>query len=165
VTFFGIDPGGSGAIAAIEAGGRIISVERFSKVEVEGGIALLVADFLERFDGERSLVIEKVASRPGEGVVSVFSFGRSYGEAIGAAVVSRCLIEKVSPQRWQRDFGLLRERGSTDSKTDHKRAVKQAAEVRWSRKFLREESDAVWLAEWARLFGSRRVDGGCDAKQ
>ena len=164
MNFIGIDPGGSGAIAALDSSGLILSVERFSKVEVEGGIALLVADFIERLQGESSLVIEKVSSRPGEGVVSSFSFGRSYGEAIGAAVVSRCFVEKVSPQRWQRDFELLRQKGSTESKTDHKRAIKQAAEARWSRRFLREEADAVWLAEWSRLFGSRRLTGGCDAR-
>lgn len=163
MTFIGIDPGGSGAIAALDSSGQVLLVERFSKVEVEGGISLLVADFVERFAGDRTIVIEKVSSRPGEGVVSSFSFGRAYGEAIGAALVSRCFVEKVSPQRWQRDFELLRQKGSTESKTDHKRAMKQAAEARWSRRFLREEADAVWLAEWSRLFGSHSVDGGCSA--
>lgn len=45
---------------------------------------------------------------PGEGVVSVFSFGRSTGTAMGAieAITSRKARE-VAPQRWQAYFKKL----------------------------------------------------------
>jgi hypothetical protein len=56
----------------------------------------------------------------------------------------------VRPQAWQKDLALLRYGGE---KTEHKRALKQAAEAFFSRRFTLDECDAVLIAEWSRRFG------------
>jgi len=52
--------------------------------------------------------IEKVSSRPGEGVVSSFNFGMGYGELIGISVsISGELPLLVSPTIWKKYFPEL----------------------------------------------------------
>lgn len=62
---------------------------------------------------------------PGEGVVSVFSFGRSTGTALGAveAVTGRS-PKQVAPQRWQNFFKSLL---GIDAKTKFKEVTRDVA--------------------------------------
>jgi crossover junction endodeoxyribonuclease RuvC len=47
------------------------------------------------------IVIEKVASRPGQGVTSMFTFGMGYGAVLGIAAALSVPVELVTPQRWK----------------------------------------------------------------
>lgn len=151
--FVGIDPGCSGAIAVIDEFGMIASIDRFSSVVTEGQIGCLIYDRLSTIEDKKLLAIEKVHAMPGQGVSSTFKFGRSYGEAYAAAIICRAMVQPVSPQRWQKDFGLLSYGGA--SKSEHKKSLKEFAAARWGRKFHSEEADAVLLAEWVRLYSLR----------
>jgi hypothetical protein len=65
-------------------------------------------DLLSRFRDKKVLYIqEKVSSRPGEGSVSAFSFGKSSGLTIGLAVGLGFQVVEVSPVTWKKHFPQL----------------------------------------------------------
>ena len=152
--YTGVDPGKNGAIASISATGEVLKVSRFSEVETEGRIALVIADHVAELAGDtHSAVIERVGAMPRQGVASTFTFGRVYGEAWAGLLLAeggRVRVQSVTPSAWQRDLALPKRADSEN----HKRTLRELAENRFGRKFTLAEADAVWLAEWARSFGS-----------
>lgn len=157
--FVGVDPGKNGAVAAVDAKGSVLGISRFVHAETEGRIALIILDFVAELDADeiKAATIERVGAMPRQGVVSMFTFGRVYGEAWAGLLASQCRTFAVTPSTWQRDLYLPKR----DCVTNHKRALKQEAETRFGRKLLLAEADAVWLAEWGRLHGpwSAKVRG------
>ena len=157
--FVGVDPGKNGAVAAVDAQGSVLGISRFVHAETEGRIALIILDFVAELDADeiKAATIERVGAMPRQGVVSMFTFGRVYGEAWAGLLASQCRTFAVTPSTWQRDLYLPKR----DCVTNHKRALKQEAETRFGRKLLLAEADAVWLAEWGRLHGpwSAKVRG------
>ena len=157
--FVGVDPGKNGAVAAVDAQGSVLGISRFIHAETEGRIALIILDFVAELapDEIKAATIERVGAMPRQGVVSMFTFGRVYGEAWAGLLASQCRTFAVTPSTWQRDLYLPKR----DCVTNHKRALKQEAETRFGRKLLLAEADAVWLAEWGRLHGpwSAKVRG------
>lgn len=153
--FSGIDPGKNGAIASLTESGEILKISRFSDAETEGRIGLIIADHFAALPpaSYHAASIERVASRPGQGVASSFTFGRVYGEALAGILLSSARLSLVRPQTWQRDL-LLPKR---DIQTAHKRALREAAEARWNRRLILAETDALWIAEHARRFGAWRM--------
>lgn len=101
----GIDPGVTGAIAfyVMDVPGRV-AVE---DVPVAGGeiSAPHLASLIRRFSPSMA-VIEKVNAFPGQGVSSVFNFGRSYGDVRGVIGALNIPLHFVSPQKWKKHFGL-----------------------------------------------------------
>lgn len=101
----GIDPGVSGAIAFYfpEMPGRIAVAD----VPVAGGeiSAPHLASLIRRY-APTMAVIEKVNAFPGQGVSSVFNFGRSYGDVRGVVGALNIPLHLVSPQKWKKHFGL-----------------------------------------------------------
>ena len=152
--YTGVDPGKNGAVASISATGEVLKVSRFSEVETEGRIALVIADHVAALSEDtHSAVIERVGAMPRQGVASTFVFGRVYGEAWAGLLLAeggRVRVQSVTPSAWQRDLGLPKRADSEN----HKRTLRELAENRFGRKFTLAEADAVWLAEWARSFGS-----------
>lgn len=55
----------------------------------------------------RLIVIERVSARPGQGVVSMFNFGVSFGVLLGLATASQARVQLVWPQKWQKTYGLI----------------------------------------------------------
>lgn len=157
--FVGVDPGKNGAVAAVDAQGSVLGISRFVHAETEGRIALIILDFVAELDADeiKAATIERVGAMPRQGVVSMFTFGRVYGEAWAGLLASQCRTFAVTPSTWQRDLYLPKR----DCVTNHKRALKQEAEARFGRQLLLAEADAVWLAEWGRLHGpwSAKVRG------
>lgn len=90
-----VDPGKSGAVAHIGRGD--ITVMRDFKTLFELGNAVLT-----QAEDTHMAVIELVGAMPGQGVCSMFSFGKATGVAYGALHASghEHIIE-VAPLRWQ----------------------------------------------------------------
>jgi Holliday junction resolvasome RuvABC endonuclease subunit len=107
VTFFivGIDPGVSGAVAfySPSAPDRIA----VDDAPVAGGeiSAPHLASMIRRYAPSMA-VIERVNAFPGQGVSSVFNFGRSYGDVRGVVGALNIPLHAVSPQKWKKHFGL-----------------------------------------------------------
>jgi crossover junction endodeoxyribonuclease RuvC len=95
--FIGIDPGQSGGIAAIGISGyETIPMPETRKQAF---------DYLHKitFPAQRTVaVVEKVASRPGQGVASMFKFGKGYGELLGILTALHCEILEPTPQAWKK---------------------------------------------------------------
>jgi hypothetical protein len=158
LAWIGIDPGASGALAVLDSEERLVETVRLRRADEPGGMALLIADAIAQTADAYEIAcvtIERVAAYPGQGVSSTFAFGRAYGEALGAAVCSRCHVETVPPQRWQRDLSLTSGKGA--SKVEHKRHLRDTASARFQTRLTLDECDAVWLAYWAKRLGSRRA--------
>ena len=107
-TFIGIDPGASGAIAAINPSG--ISFTDCPTIKTKGKTQpnpTLMATELKRLATPDSiLIIEAVHALPGQGVTSMFNFGMGYGVWLGAIAALGIPHELVTPQQWKKQFGL-----------------------------------------------------------
>lgn len=138
--FFGIDPGKSGAISAIwDDGMPCSSFCKLSETERD------VVDWLRQFDLTAArAVIERVSASPQMGVVSAFTFGRSYGTVRGIVCGLSVPLIEVVPAKWQARFGCM-------TKGD-KNISKAAAQQRWpGLKITHANADSLLLAEYGRL--------------
>ncbi len=68
----------------------------------------LVAQHIQRFQPVCA-VLERVSSRPGQGVAGVFSFGRGVGVLEGVLQALEVPISYVAPQVWKRHHGLIKQ--------------------------------------------------------
>ena len=106
--FLGVDPGITGAWKIVDTDGDIVDVlpqptkadGRKSVVDVYQVIQFL-SDFDIEFAG-----LERVAARPGQGVSSMFSFGRAYGAAESILQAKEIPFLRVAPQVWKGHFGF-----------------------------------------------------------
>jgi crossover junction endodeoxyribonuclease RuvC len=106
--FVGVDPGISGAIAILNKDGEIVQLSDMPVTSVKVGSSTknivspqALADDLSILRDHRSIaLIEKVASRPGQGVSSVFGFGRSLGVVEGVLAGMGIPVEMISPAVW-----------------------------------------------------------------
>ena len=109
----GIDPGASGAIALLVQG-VLVSVHDMPTVTVErnkaqkrqvcpAGLSLL----MQHLDPHKAIV-EKVGAMPGQGVSSMFSFGRSVGIIEGVLAAKQIPVTFVTPQSWQKLSGAAK---------------------------------------------------------
>jgi len=109
----GIDPGASGAIALL-VGRELVSVHDMPTVTVErnkaqkrqvcpAGLSLLVQQL-----SPHKAIVEKVSAMPGQGVSSMFSFGRSVGIIEGVLAAKQIPVTFVTPQSWQKQSGAAK---------------------------------------------------------
>lgn len=108
----GIDPGKTGAMAIVHADGTVqfFDVPRIKLRGKDrpawGEWSRLWTAALD-FAGVDMVVIEDVSARPGQGVTSMFTFGRSLGFAHSIAVASGAAVQFVPPHVWKGKLGLL----------------------------------------------------------
>lgn len=117
----GIDPGLSGAIAFFDTTGGtltladmpVVSVKRNNKLKNEVSPAGLVDVIKTQVIGltTHKAFIERVGAMPGQGVSSVFSFGRSLGIVEGVVASFGISTTITPPQTWQKAVGV---RGGKD---------------------------------------------------
>lgn len=169
--YIGIDPGLSGAVAALDQAGAIQFVEdtpivetavrRLRKIKAEDGSVVLKgkAGVKRRYetglmakvfdlDGAIALaVLEQVGTRPGEGRASAFEFGYGLGLWEGILVGKRVPYRKVTPAAWKPKLGVPAD----------KQAARLMAIARWpqwadllGRKKDEARAEALFLALWAR---------------
>lgn len=98
--FIGVDIGAKGAICALNKEGQIITLEVMPLIDKE----LNLKSLFSIFHNHRGafVVLEKVSAMPKNGAVSMFKFGRTYGQT--EALVSACGIsyELARPAVWQK---------------------------------------------------------------
>lgn len=158
VVFFGVDPGASGAIAAVAADGRPLSWlpgdstdrdlldylgEWYRGVDEENGNAFAVLEEVRATpraikgpDGQRTGLVKM-------GATSAFTFGASYGR-LGMALVAACIpFERVLPVKWQT---VMRCRSRGDKRVTKARAQ----ELLPGERITHRNADAYLLAMYAR---------------
>lgn len=169
----GIDPGLSGAYAVVTADGNGFDVQPLPVIgagnrrEIDARTLADALLYLRTLSPIALAVVEEVAARPGQGVVSMFTFGRGVGTIHGVLSALRVPIEVVKPQVWQR--AILPSLAPTVRKEDRKAALKQNAIAYATKRYpslkLRATAksktdhdgmaDAICLAE----FGRRLLTG------
>lgn len=113
----GIDPGASGALAFFDmqkgqlmiVDMPVIEIERGGKVKREISphfVAAAIRDYQPNVAW-----IEKVGAMPGQGVSSMFQFGRGVGMLEGVLAGLSVPVNYVTPQAWQKAVGV---RGGKD---------------------------------------------------
>ncbi len=109
----GIDPGLTGGIAVIDSSRKTIiklvdmPVSPDGKKKKVNGYGLLQIFGNYTRDDIEMVYLERVSARPGQGVVSMFSFGRSYGAVEAAVSLLGFPLTYVTPQSWKRRAGLM----------------------------------------------------------
>lgn len=94
-----VDPGLSGAVCRLD--GSTLTLRRDFNTLPD--IARAIQDLSS---GVTHAIIELVHAMPGQGVCSMFSFGRAAGVADGGLALSLpgIIVESVTPQKWQNYF-------------------------------------------------------------
>jgi crossover junction endodeoxyribonuclease RuvC len=118
--FIGIDVGLAGAVAALDLhadGSQRIEVHDLPTLKTKakgakGKTTLDIASLLRLFDAlhfpaltdgaQVSATLEAVAAMPGQGVSSMFSFGRAFGTVETALAATRIPYDPVTPSVWKR---------------------------------------------------------------
>lgn len=108
MTVLGIDPGMDGAIVAIDATGPSAYL-----LPTQKGVGLLLSDFVSQMAALRSchdpiqmVVLERAQAMPGQGVSSMFRYGRDYGSLLGVLATLGLPVVTVRPTTWHHDLRL-----------------------------------------------------------
>jgi len=115
VIIIAADPGLRGAICALKNGEQIVWLQDMPTYALGNGKNMICAgglmDTLKAIKAENrhepiTAIIEHVGTRPGEGAVGAFSFGRGVG-ILEASIIARNIhLEAVRPQVWKKALGM-----------------------------------------------------------
>jgi crossover junction endodeoxyribonuclease RuvC len=151
----GIDVGLNGAIALVVDGELIsvvdmptVTLDRNGKAKRQVSVPELV-DIIKQFDPNEAYV-EKVFAMAGQGVTSVFSFGRSLGVVEGVLTTMKIKTTLMTPQTWQKGLGMT---GGKDG--SRARAMELFPEQTALFKRVKDDgrSDAALIALWGSKHG------------
>jgi crossover junction endodeoxyribonuclease RuvC len=113
VKTLGIDPGARGGLALI-SDGKVVAIADMPAIEIKGRarvdaarLALLITEWKPD-----AAVIEAANAMPGQGVVSMFQFGKAAGVALGVLAALQIPTTEVSPVRWKRALSVPAEKGA-----------------------------------------------------
>lgn len=156
----GIDPGKTGALAILYPDN---SMEFFDvpRVKLRGKDVPAYADWQTTWGtalalaGVETVVVEDVASRPGQGVSSMFKFGRTLGfaHAIVLGARPRPAVIFTTPSQWKAKLGLLN--SSKGASREKAVALYPCSESRLSRVKDDGRAEALLLAHFGRNQGSQ----------
>lgn len=152
----GIDPGLSGAIAVLTDDTLKVfdmptmTVDRNGKAKRQVS-ANELAELLNLYAGKDCHVyVERVSAMAGQGVTSVFSFGRSFGMIEGILAALKMPVTFVAPATWVKGVG--RGPGKDASRS---RAMELFPEYQHMFKRVKDDgrADAALIAHWGRKHG------------
>lgn len=142
--FIGIDPGKAGGIAILGEDG---SVEVISMPETEKDIFHAIRAWKNL---SAVALIEKVHAMPKQGVTSSFTFGMGYGGLRMALVANKISFNEVTPQKWQKELGIV-PRKKDEGKPDFKKRLRAKAQQLFPEVEVNLKTcDALLIALYAR---------------
>lgn len=100
--YLGIDPGAKGGISAINENGQVVFCEIMSRES----LIEICKQVLELSDNKVIACVEQVHAMPGQGVTSMFNFGKSAGFIEGVLETLGIGYQLVPPQKWKKEFSL-----------------------------------------------------------
>ena len=109
--YIGIDPGKSGALAYIEVNDAQITgkVMPFS----ESGYRFIIRHLAEEYAGNIVCAVEQVSAMPGQGVTSMFNFGKGFGWILGTLEAYSVPYELIRPQKWKKEFSVTSDKNTS----------------------------------------------------
>ena len=151
-----IDPGLSGALAVLSLDGGlvvhdmpVVEVERGGKAKRETDTAALAA--IVRELGDCVAWVERVGARPGQGVSSMFSFGRGVGQIEGVLAALRVPVSYVIPQSWRK---AMRVPEGKDGSRLRASQLLPAYSTEWRRSKDDGRAEAALIALYGLQFGA-----------
>lgn len=109
----GIDPGVSGAVVLMGEDGFYVDHQMMPTMQVgkrncvnASALASIVRDWCKQHV-IKMVYLEAVGTRPGEGAVGAFSFGRGLGTIEGVVAALALPLTLVQPQSWKRSAMLI----------------------------------------------------------
>ena len=107
--YIGIDPGAKGAMAMI-----YVDPDGREEVDIhpwddDGFVTWIIGIRAVAKAGKEHIVaaVEKVGARPGQGVTSMFNFGKSAGYIEGVLSALGIPYQLIPPATWKREFSLI----------------------------------------------------------
>lgn len=164
----GIDPGATGGIFLLTLddnkepiSGKMMTCSSSDEDTVRA--------IMSQIQGKRVdlVVVEQVASFPGQGVSSTFTFGKRYGVILGCLHSMGVRVMLVRSQKWQKDLGLTLPQGTGDDqptpakKKAYRRKIMKEGVFNKAKGIFsdcegkplgKENSDAAMIALWGAKF-------------
>ena len=147
----GIDPGLSGALAFLDTTTDAAVIMDMPTVEVVRNgktkrevSAALIADLVAG-KGVVQAFVERVSAMPGQGVSSMFSFGRSVGVLEGVLAAYEIPMTLVTPQAWMKAMSV---RAGKDGSRERAMQLFPQYADQFARKKDNGRSDAVLIAKY-----------------
>ena len=137
----GIDAGVNGGIAILDNGHIETHNCPDTVKDMSDIIKLAKWDCLNMF-----CIIEKVHSMPKQGVRSVWTFGKNYGQWLGILAAHEVPYREVPPQTWMKFYGAM-----PKDRKKRKAHLKHLAQALYpTEKVTLKTADAILLANWCR---------------
>lgn len=108
----GIDPGATGAVAALDGDGGLLFVEDMPYLDGHV-LAPQLAEVVLAGNGQRIAWVERAQSMPGMGVAGAFRYGAGYGCILGVLGALAVPTMTVRPNDWKRAAGLSADKGTS----------------------------------------------------
>jgi len=150
----GIDPGLSGAVAVLTGSDSLrildmptVTVERNGKSKRQVSASELAEIIYTLKSDDCHVFVERVGAVSGQGVTSVFSFGRSFGMIEGILAAFKLPVTYVAPATWVKAVG--RGQGKDASRA---RAMELFPNNQADFKRVKDDgrSDAALIAYWGK---------------
>lgn len=162
MVYIGIDPGLSGAVAAISGDEvlffdtPVLKIGKKRQMNTKEATSILKfiraygtgnKDWSDRKKPQVLCALERVHAMPKQGVTSVWSFAQNYGQWLGILAALEIPHELVTPQSWKRAMmdGMSKEKDAS-----RQRVHQLFPEVDVRLKKHHGRADAVLLAEYIR---------------
>ena len=166
MTYAGIDPGITGALAVIHPGGEIeiidtpfITDDKTGRKSVDwrntGNMLLaLPADTLITIERQwaRPAAKGSAAGQQSQGSIGSFGIGLSFGIWLGALGALDARVQQVTPQAWKKAMvpEMFKDEGKDASRSAADLIWPHARDQWWSRKKDHGRTDALLIAEYGR---------------
>ena len=145
--YIGIDPGLSGAWGLVDHDSKFVACGELPTKDKRVLTKELRTMLSQAIDGEDvgGICVEMVHAMPGQGVTSMFNFGRATGAVEAVMESYTAPYHLVTPQAWKKAFGLIGQ---------EKDCSRQMAAVIWPTAKLNLKkhhgrADALLLAKYA----------------
>ena len=169
----GVDPGKTGAVASLSKDGSRITISDFEidplkRIDTISLRRIFTAIRSYHEDDEVICCLEKSQAMPGQGTVSMFGYGVTYGIILATLDLCDIKVVEITPQKWKKEFDLNSNKklGIIKTKED---SVEMAIKLFPSREeffrrpkkkegyvLLHGRSDAILIAEYCRrLYGNK----------
>jgi hypothetical protein len=152
VTFIGIDPGSTGAVAVIDKGA--VQFHDTPTLQVKGRRVIHTgkcADILLGLPADSLVMIERSQPMPKNGSIACFGLGYSFGVWVGILAACGFKWLLVRPQEWKK---LLlpkdRQAGDKDQSRDIAVQLYPLAEYHLERVMDHNRAEALLIAEYGR---------------
>jgi crossover junction endodeoxyribonuclease RuvC len=153
--FIGIDPGLSGAVGVINKD-AMVEIFDVPTIEMKKGKKVGrdydtngMADIIRKYSNEDcTCFLEKVSAMPGQGVTSMFGFGKGYGIWQGIIASFRIPLTLVTPQAWKKE--IMQGIGDKDAARMRAGQLFPSKSSFFSRKKDDGRAEALLIAEYGR---------------